>query len=246
MIPNPGVADRPSLRLLVPRRVHEMSVSRPVGRRVGERLVQVRLRESRGRLGFVLGVDDRGRLASDPPNEIGPDRDARLLVQRVPVLGLKTPTWAFQQSYKPPGKGRADSVWIFDQEWWLTIEAKSEALATGLVSMDDVRRTNTQLQSLAADRGTEIPSGSVSVIVTPKQLADPDAVAIAQPHVQFSHPPDVLTLAHDTIEAWRDIRSSATNLEGAQVRSVVRQRFADRHILPSAVRERIADKPIAG
>jgi hypothetical protein len=149
-------------------------------------------------------------------------------------------------AYKPGGKGRADSVWLFDQLWWMTIEAKSDALSTGLVSMGDIRQTNTQLRSLAADQESQIPEGSVSVIVTPKQLADPDAVVIADDHVHFCGPPEVLSLAQDAIAAWRDIRGSAMNLEGGEAEQVIRQRFADYRLLPSSIRERLADKPVAG
>lgn len=149
------------------------------------------------------------------------------------------------EAYKPPGNGRADSVWVFGQLWWLTLEAKSEALATGLVSMDNVRQANTQLRSLAADRDSDIPELSASIIVSPRLLADPDAVAIAEPHVNLCSPGDVLGLAHDAVEAWRELRASATNLEGADAASIIRRLFADRRILPSAIRERIADRPVA-
>jgi hypothetical protein len=149
-------------------------------------------------------------------------------------------------AYKPGGKGRADSAWIFGDEWWLTLEAKSEALASGLVSMDNVRQTNTQLKSLATDREESIPAGSASVIVTPRQLADPDAVAIANPHVHFCGPPELLSLAQDTIEAWRELRTSAMNVEGEAALSTASRLFIDRRLLPSAVRERIADRPVAG
>jgi hypothetical protein len=150
------------------------------------------------------------------------------------------------EAFKPEGKGRADSVWLFGQRWWLTLEAKSAAKPAGLISMDDIRQTNTQLRSLAADRSTEKPDGSASVIVTPKLLADPDAVVIAEAHVHFCGPSEVLSLAQDAIEAWREIRASATNLEGAEAHSVIRQRLADHRVLPSSVRERIVDRPIAG
>ncbi|HWF15822.1 MAG TPA: DEAD/DEAH box helicase [Acidimicrobiales bacterium] len=149
------------------------------------------------------------------------------------------------EAFKPPEKGRADSVWIYGQHWWLTVEAKSDAKAEGLVSMENVRQTNSQLRSLSADREAPIPGGSASLIITPKQLVDPDAAVIAEPHVYLSGPGDIQALAQDAIEAWRDIRASATNLEGAEAESVVRQKLADYRLLPTAIRERIADRPIS-
>jgi hypothetical protein len=150
------------------------------------------------------------------------------------------------EAYKPEGKGRADSVWVYGNAWWLTLEAKSEEAASGLVSMENVRQANTQLRSLAADRDAEIPDGSASLIVTPKQLADPDAVTIAEPHLRLCSLSDVLALANDAVEAIREIRAAATNLEGPSAHSLIRQRMADRRLLPTAVRERIADRSVAG
>jgi hypothetical protein len=149
------------------------------------------------------------------------------------------------EAYKPKGQGRADSVWVFDPLWWLTLEAKSEAVASGPVSMENVRQANTQLRSLAADRDSPVPDGSASVIITPKELAHPDAVAIAEPHVSMCTPTDVLRLAHDTVEAWRWIRSSAHNLEGSEAEAVISQCLADHRLLPTAIRERLADRLVA-
>ena len=149
------------------------------------------------------------------------------------------------EAYKPAGKGRADSVWVFGDLWWVALEAKSEALATGLVSMDYVRQANTQLSSLSADRDSPIPSESVSILVCPRQLADPDAVAIAEANVRMCSPAEVLGLAQDAVEAWREMRASAMNLDGVEAVAITRRLFADRRLLPSAVRERLADRPLA-
>jgi hypothetical protein len=149
------------------------------------------------------------------------------------------------EAFKPTGKGRADSVWLYGQHWWLTIEAKTDAKANGLISMDYVRQTNTQLASLSADRGVSTPDGSASVIVTPKQLVDPDAAVIAGPHVFLTGPEDLQALAQDAIEAWRGIRASATNLEGSEAGAIVREKLADYRLLPTSVRERIVDRAIA-
>lgn len=149
------------------------------------------------------------------------------------------------EAYKPPGHGRADSVWLYGDHWWLTIEAKSDEAAEGLVGMNDVRQTNTQLKSLSRDIGRPAPEGSASILVTPKQVVDPDAADIAESHVFIAGPGDLQALAKDAIEAWRSIRASATNLEGEEAEAIVRSKFADYRLLPSSVRERLVDRPVA-
>jgi hypothetical protein len=50
------------------------------------------------------------------------------------------------QAFKPSGKGRTDAAWVWDS-LWITVAAKSEQEPEGLLSMEYVRKTNTQLAS---------------------------------------------------------------------------------------------------
>lgn len=149
------------------------------------------------------------------------------------------------EAFKPPGPGRADSAWIFGDRWWLTLEAKSEAKSTGLVSIDNIRQTNSQLRLLEADRKESAPERSVSVIITPRQLVHQDAIAIAAHHVFICEPIDVLVLAQDVADTWREIRAAGMNLDGAAAEAVVAPRFADRQLLPSSIRERLLGRAVA-
>lgn len=65
--------------------------------------------------------------------------------------------------------------------------------------MEYVRKANTHLSSLAADRDCDdVPDGSVSVIVAKKRLVDPDAVPIANPNLFLATTDLILDIAHDT------------------------------------------------
>ena len=150
------------------------------------------------------------------------------------------------EAYKPSGIGRADSVWLFGEEWWVTLEAKSEALPTGLLSMDDVRQANTQLSSLVADRGRSAePPGSVSIIVSPKTLVGPDAVDIAADHLRVTTPAAVLSVAQDAIEAWAEIRAGGGGLEGEAAEAFIIKRLRAHRVSPSHLRERLAEDHLA-
>lgn len=149
------------------------------------------------------------------------------------------------QSSKPSGKGRADSVWIF-HEFWVSLEAKSETTSTGPVDMSEVRQANTQLKSVSGDRGEAVPPGSISLIISPKQLTDPDAAAIAEPHLYLCSPADMQSLARDVIEAWRTIRAEAMNVSPQGATSAIQQALSDRQVLPTSVRERVTGVPIRG
>jgi hypothetical protein len=149
-------------------------------------------------------------------------------------------------SSKPPGKGRADAAWVWPS-LWMTIEAKSEQETEGLLSMDYVRKTNTQLDSVAADRGEdEPPAGSVSVIVTPRAVVDPDAVPIARPHVHLAAPKLMLDIAHDVSRAWKELRAASAGVTGQARHDAAAKILWQHRVLPTQVRERLTRDPIRG
>ncbi|MFF4227991.1 DEAD/DEAH box helicase [Streptomyces sp. NPDC001820] len=169
-------------------------------------------------------------------------REATKYEQGVVALGQLLGSEAF----KPPGKGRADAAWIWEA-FWMTVEAKSEQDSEGLLSMEYVRQTNTQLASLAADRGVEAPpAGSISVVVSPRSVVDPDAVPIAGPHVYLSTPKLVLDIAHDAVRAWKELRGMAKGVVGEVLHPTVARILWEHRVLPTQVRERLSRDPIRG
>lgn len=71
-------------------------------------------------------------------------------------------------AYKPAPNGRCDSVWLWGNELWLALEAKSDHQPTGVVSQGDVRQANDQLRLLAGDRGVPVsPPDSATILISP-------------------------------------------------------------------------------
>ncbi len=150
------------------------------------------------------------------------------------------------ESFKPPGKGRADAAWVWSA-LWMTVEAKSEQELEGLLSMDYVRQTNTQLASLAADRKAEgPPEGSVSIVVTPRSVVDPDAVPIAGPHVYLATPKLVLDIAHDAVRAWKELRGAAKAVPGEVLHADVARILWEHRVMATQIRERLCRDSIRG
>jgi hypothetical protein len=150
------------------------------------------------------------------------------------------------ESFKPPGKGRTDAAWVWSR-LWMTVEAKSEQKSEGMLSMDYVRQTNTQLASLAADRGVEMPpDGSVSLVVTPRSVVDPDAVPIAASHISLVTPRLMLDIAHDTVRAWKELPGMANGVSVEVLHADVALALWEHRVLPTQVRERLLRDPIRG
>jgi len=150
------------------------------------------------------------------------------------------------ESFKPPGPGRADAVWIWEP-LWISVEAKSEQKSEGMLSMDYVRKTNTQLASVAGDRRVDAPpDGSISVIVSPRSIVDPDAVPIAAAHVHLASPKIILDIAHDTVRAWKELRGIAQGVTGEALHPEAARVLWEHRVLPTQVRERLSKDPIRG
>lgn len=104
------------------------------------------------------------------------------------------------ESFKPAGKGRTDAVWAWEA-LWLTLEAKSEQKANGLLSMEYVRQANTQQRTLAADRAAAIPDGSVTIVISRRQAVDSDAAIAAEDHIYLTDPKALLSIVLDAKRA---------------------------------------------
>lgn len=145
------------------------------------------------------------------------------------------------ESYKPDGQGRADAAWIWD-DLWITVEAKSEQLGDGPISMNYVKQTNTHLKSLASDRSLDdAPQASLSVIASPRRVVDPDAVPIAESHVYVIAPTKILDIAHDARRAWTSIRALAQDDDDDLMRGQIGRYLWEHRVLPTQVRERLSE-----
>jgi hypothetical protein len=151
------------------------------------------------------------------------------------------------EAYKPDKQGRCDSVWCWDERVWLAIEAKSDETPNGVIPLRDIRQANTQLKHLAADRGVAQPAAqSVSVIVSPRTVIDPEAVSVAEPHVYLVHPRHFQALAADTRAAWEELITRCVGHSGSDLERLVHRVLAAHRLLPTHVRERLTGEPIGG
>jgi Rad3-related DNA helicase len=150
------------------------------------------------------------------------------------------------ESFKPPGQGRADAVWTWSP-MWITVEAKSEQMTDGMLSMGYVRQANTQLTSMAADRDMDSsPGASISVIVSPRGVVDPDAVPIAAAHVHLAPPKLILDVAHDVVRAWKELRGVGHGVTSETLHPEVARILWEHRVLPTQIRERLSKDPIRG
>jgi hypothetical protein len=149
------------------------------------------------------------------------------------------------QSKKSSQKGRCDSEWCWNEEYWLTLEAKSDQDPKGVVTLDDIRQANIHLKLLAADRGVDaIPEGSATIVVSPRLAVDPDGVIAAEKHVFLVHPQCVQEIAMDVERAWGRLLAAKVALSGVELRAHVRSVLEGDGVLPSDVAIKLTSQRI--
>jgi DNA polymerase III delta prime subunit len=150
------------------------------------------------------------------------------------------------EASKPPGKGRCDSTWCWENQLWLAMEAKSDHDLTGVISHREIRQANDQSQLLSSDRGhNPPPAGSATIIISPKPGVDVDGVKGAQPHLYHVDLSDIRTLAKDVVQAWSEILAAKAGRNPSALSDLVQQTMSGHGLLPTQVRESLTADPVA-
>jgi hypothetical protein len=155
-------------------------------------------------------------------------------------------TFLGAEASKPKGQGRCDSAWEWGTALWMTLEAKSEEHADGLLPLKDVRQANTQLDQLAADRGMDYPpAGSPAIILSDRLTVDPQHAQAANPDVFLSSTALVREIAADVKTVWSDLFTTSVGIASDQsLRKHVQSVFTENGCLPSQVVNRLTQNRI--
>lgn len=148
------------------------------------------------------------------------------------------------RAFKPEGEARSDSVWMW-ASLWVTLEAKSEQLEGGTISSTYVRQVCTQLNSLAYDEEVEdYPPASISVMISPKSVVRPAAVAGSNKNVFLSSLDEIKEIALDVKRAWSALRAFATDADSAEQVDEAARVLWEHKLLPSQVYDRLTVDPV--
>ncbi|MFB8021997.1 DEAD/DEAH box helicase [Streptomyces rubiginosohelvolus] len=204
-----------------------------------------------------MDVTAVGTIAARLRGQLRPNRVTDDLRQMVEALrqddstvyegGLTTlGSFLGAEASKPQGKGRCDSAWVWGTAIWMTIEAKSEQHANGLLPLHDIRQANTQLDQLAADRSMDHPpAGSPAIIVSDRLTADPEHSPAANANVYLASTETVEQIAGDVSTVWRDLLTGAVGIQEDQtLRRYVRSVMLEHGCLPSQVINRLTQNRI--
>lgn len=149
-------------------------------------------------------------------------------------------------AYKPEAKGNCDSAWCWENQLWLTLEAKSEESPDSPLSIETVRQTNHHLTLLAADRnGAAVPfPRAASVVVSPRHAIDEGAVTLANEWVYLTDLEEIRSLAGEVKELWIELRG-LKSVDATERPLLAREVMARRRLLPSDVVQRLTGRAVA-
>lgn len=148
---------------------------------------------------------------------------------------------------RPKGKGAPDGLWYFDS-FAVVLEAKSNAMPDGAVSIDTVRQASSHEARVRADGLVPDKMPVVGLLVTPQEKVDVDAAKISQDLHVFA-PSELLRLFEEATRALSEVRSAATTLTDDSLVSLIEKTYVARRLTGPDLRDRfcasrIADLPL--
>ena len=141
------------------------------------------------------------------------------------------------QATRPTGKGAADGLWIFDS-FAVVIEAKSDALADGAISIETVRQAASHEKRIRADVPQLAKVPIISLLVTPQLRLDRDAAKIAG-DMRVASAADMLSLFDDSASALAEVRSAATGSVDDSLMSLIEKAYGVRGLVGAKLRKRL-------
>ena len=148
------------------------------------------------------------------------------------------------ESWKPKGDGRADSVWCWANDLWLTLEAKSEHQTGGQIGIEDVRNNNHHLELLAKDRAADIPEGSASILISPLVVVKADGQAIAAESTFLVDPGALSELADSVERFWKRVITLRNVTSAPDREQGVSDALRDFRLFPSDVADRLTVRAV--
>ena len=137
------------------------------------------------------------------------------------------------ETLPPSGQeGRPDSVWMFDDYWWVAIEAKSEALPEKEVPLEDVRQACGHLSYAAAQTKREIPDGSLTLMVTPQISVATAGIWVADKPLYLVHLEQIQQVASNALAAWDTVRAQTRELQAEDACPLIAELLSRQQSLP--------------
>jgi len=147
-------------------------------------------------------------------------------------------------SERPDGQGAPDTTWRLASGPWIAFEAKSDESATSPLSLETVRQANTHMDWLANALHTKAPSGSSTVVVSPRVDVPPDVASVSQESVYLLTPATIRTIASEVLSVWRTARGLAKGQPNEILRESFREQLVKQDCLSTALFRRLQARPI--
>ncbi len=153
-------------------------------------------------------------------------------------------TFLGAEASKPSAKGRCDSAWCWADHRWAALEAKSGQLPNRPIPHSDIRQIGDQLRLMRQDRDADsIPPDSAAILISPRQLLEPDAIGAAEGHVYLVTPAEILSIAEAVAKAWETLSRPSKSTDQGAGRRQVHRHLQEHGLLPSLVLDRLTLRP---
>lgn len=131
------------------------------------------------------------------------------------------------ESVRPNERADPDCAWRDGEEAWVLWEAKTMEDADRPLAVREVRQASSHKNWVRSQISWPQPRTSVTIVVSPRDVVDPDAVAVCDSDVYLVTPEQVRDIAARTAEAISVAAAAAPGLDANQLRARLGGLFAE-------------------
>jgi hypothetical protein len=129
-------------------------------------------------------------------------------------------------------EAQPDSVWMFGDQWWIAVEAKSEVAPDKEIPVRDIREACGHLGYASAQTGRPVPDGSVTLIATRQTGVAKVGHWVADKPVFLVSPQLLFQVADQVLRAWDAVRAQTRELQAETARPLIASLLARHQALP--------------
>lgn len=149
------------------------------------------------------------------------------------------------ESRHPVGKGVPDGIWSLGDKRAVCFEAKSDETPGDGLSIRTLREAAMHPEWLKAEGRMASDAGIETVIVSPRETIDPDAIKFAG-DLKYVAIKDIRDLATRVVAVLRRVRNAAAGADAIAGRTLLLEAYRHANFLPEAVWELLTKRAVVG
>jgi hypothetical protein len=149
------------------------------------------------------------------------------------------------ESVRPNERADPDCAWRDGGEAWILWEAKTMEHPDRPLAARETRQASSHRNWVRSQLSWPEPGTSITAVVSPRDVVDPEAVAVCDPDVYLVTPEQVRDIAARTVQAITAAAAAAPGLDADQLRNRLGELFAEHGLGTPQLLAELTSRPIS-